>query len=474
MAPGVAEKRGAAQGIDDAAVLGFVLTVVIVHSLGADGSGRMFTAIGVVTIVAAICCAGADTGLLWALARLPDGGRPGALLVVALAPGLALSAAVAVAGATWGESTEVRLAFVAVPIVVVATVLLSALRSARPIGAYLALQSIAVPVARPLLVGAAVVAGATVTTAFAAWTLPMVAAAAIAVLLLVVPLRLRDGLRPHREQWRTFWAFTAPRGLSAAIDAGSMWVGVLMTAALSGGVQAGIFGAVGRYVLAGLLVMQGLRLALAPQLSRLLGSGRTAAAAAVYRRTSMVIIALSWPGYAVLATFAPGFLRLFGTEFAAGATAMAVLCAAMLVNSGAGIVQTVLLMSGNSGRHLGAAAAGLAGNLVLGVALIPRFGALGAAIAWSVAIVVENVLAALAARRVLGEPLFDRLTRRVAAGALAVGLAAAAVAVPLGRGVTGLSAVLAGFTVAVVVALLHPRSRAALRLVLKEHVRDAA
>ncbi|HET9519376.1 MAG TPA: polysaccharide biosynthesis C-terminal domain-containing protein, partial [Actinoplanes sp.] len=299
-------------------------------------------------------------------------------------------------------------------------------------------------------------------------------AAVIAVLLLAGPLRLRDGLRPQPGQWRTCWAFAAPRGLSAAIDAGGMWVGVLLTAALAGQAQAGIFGAVGRYVLAGLLVMQGLRLALAPQLSKLLGSGRTAAAAAVYRRTSTAIIALSWPLYAVLATYAPGFLSLFGAEFAAGAPAMAVLCVAMLVNSGAGLVQTVLLMSGHSRRHLVAAATGLAGNLILGVTLIPRFGALGAALAWSVAIVVENVLAAVAARRVLGEPLFDRLTRRVAAGAVLAGLVAVAVAVPFGRGVTGLAAVLTLFTCAAVAALLHPRGHTAVRRFLKEHVRVAA
>ena len=52
-----------------------------------------------------------------------------------------------------------------------------------------------------------------------------------------------------------------------------------MTAALAGQADAGVFGAVGRYVLAGQLAMQGLRVAVTPQLSRLLGAGRRAEAA---------------------------------------------------------------------------------------------------------------------------------------------------------------------------------------------------
>jgi O-antigen/teichoic acid export membrane protein len=242
-----------------------------------------------------------------------------------------------------------------------------------------------------------------------------------------------------------------------------MWAGVLLTGALSTTAEAGVFAAAGRYALAGLLIMQGLRVAIAPQLSRLLSSGRRAEAAAVYRRTTLAIVVLSWPAYLLLAVFAPAFLSLFGPSFAAGVAPLAVLAVAMLVNVGVGLVQTVLLMSGNSRGHLLATVCGLTLNVVACLVLIPRLGALGAAIAWSLGIVVENVLAAALARRALGEPLTDRPLALAAAGAAGFAGVAAVVGVTLGgRALPGLAAALGVLSLAVL-SLLDGRARAFLR-----------
>jgi O-antigen/teichoic acid export membrane protein len=224
-----------------------------------------------------------------------------------------------------------------------------------------------------------------------------------------------------------------------------------------------VFAAVGRYVMAGLLVMQGLRVAVAPQLSRLLGAGRRAEAAAVYRRTTSAIVLLSWPAYLLLAIFAPAFLLLFGDGFAAGAAPMAVLAAAMLVNVGVGLVQTVLLMSGNSRGHLLAAAAGLALTVGAGLVLIPRHGALGAAVAWSFGIVCENLLAAALARRALGAPLSSRALLGAGAAVLLITAAVSAVGVAVaGRGLGGLAVTLGLLLAGCAAALTDRRVRAAL------------
>jgi O-antigen/teichoic acid export membrane protein len=177
-----------------------------------------------------------------------------------------------------------------------------------------------------------------------------------------------------------------------------------------------------------------------------------------------VISALSWPGYLLLAIFAPGFLLLFGADFTAGASAMVILAGAMMVNSGTGIVQTMLLMSGSSGRHLLAAATGLVLNVGLALVLIPPHGALGAALAWTAGITVENVIAAVAARRVVGEPLITRgvLSAAVVSAAATAVVAGTAAAVA-SRGVAGLSLTI-GVAVSLAVALLlHPRVRRRLR-----------
>ncbi|TDB76520.1 lipopolysaccharide biosynthesis protein [Micromonospora sp. KC723] len=468
-------------GLAGAAVnglLGFLLTVVIVRGLGPAGSGAMFTAIGVVAIMGVLCCAGADTALVWMLPRRTRGpdGDAARLLPVALAPTLLLAAVVAATGVVCSGALApmlfdpgtaeggdlLRLAFTSLPVVVAMTVLLAAVRAVRPVAALVAVQYALVPAARPALVLAALLAGAGVTVVFAGWLAPVALAVLACGVLLLRPLGLTAGarLRPARGDWRTLWGFALPRAASATIDASSMWLTVLLTAALADQSEAGVIGAVGRYALAGLLIMQGLRVAVAPQLSRLLGQGRTAEAVAVYRRITVVIIALSWPGYLLLAFFAPGFLRLFGAEFTIGATAMAVLAGAMMVNSGTGIVQTLLLMSGSSGQHLLAAATGLLLNVGLAVALIPAHGAFGAAVAWTAGIVAENLLATLAARRVVGVPLVTRSVL-VTAGLAGTGTAvlAAAVAAVAGREVAGLFLTLGVMALLAAVPLLHPRVR---------------
>ncbi|GGK80543.1 lipopolysaccharide biosynthesis protein [Mangrovihabitans endophyticus] len=473
--------RSSAVGLLGAAVngaCGFVLTAVIVRVFGATGSGALFTAIGVVSIAGPLCCLGADTGLMWAIPRRTTGahGDAARLLPLALAPTVILAAVVAAVGwalsgvlgrALLGATTDgralIRLAFLGVPVFVLATVLLAAVRATRPVSAYVGVQLVGVPMIRPALIGALVAFGGSVVAGFAGWLLPMALAAVVAAVLVAGPLGVTGGarLRPDAADRRWFWGFALPRAVSTAIDASSMWVGVLLTTALATPAAAGVFGAVGRYALAGLLVMQGLRVAVAPQLSRLLGAGRSAEAAAVYRRTTVGIVLLSWPAYVLLAAFAPAFLALFGSDFAAGAGPMAVLACAMLVNVGVGIVQTVLLMSGNSGKHLLAASCGLAVNVAAGVALIPAYAATGAAVAWSLGIVTENVLAAIFARRALAQPLLSRALALTGLAALAVtGLAAVAGAVTAGRGVAGLSVTLCLLATGAVAALANRRVRA--------------
>jgi len=480
--PVAAERRQGARsslvglaGAGVSGLFGFGLAVVLARGFGTAGSGAIFTAIGLLTVVSAVCCLGADTGLVWALPRHRQG-RPGGLLTVALVPpmlaglvvvavGLALVdrlAAVLLPAAGPAGARLLAVALIAVPVTAAATILLSAVRASRPIAAYAAVQFVLLPVGRPVLVGAVALASGGVVLALAGWALPAVLAVVACVALVRGPLGLTTpaGLRPDPGAWPAFWSFALPRAVSAAIDSGGMWVGVLLTAALASQADAGVFGGVGRYVLAGQLALQGLRVAIAPQLSRLLGAGHHAEAAAVHRQTTVWAIVFCWPVYLLLGLFAPAFLILFGGGFVAGAGAMAILAAAMLVNVGLGTVQTVLLMSGRSRSHLAATAAGLVCTVGLGVWWIPVVGVRGAAAAWAVGIVVENVVAAVAARAVIGSAVLSRaavVTAAVVAGA--VGTAGAVAIVVAGRGIPGLLLALALLAAGLAVALTRPRVR---------------
>ncbi|MEV6371118.1 lipopolysaccharide biosynthesis protein [Micromonospora musae] len=477
--------RSGAAGLIGAAtsgLFGFVLAVVITRGYGTVGSGAFFAAIGVVTVATAVCTLGAETGLMWALPRRRAGTRGDAarVLPVALIPPLVVALVVAVVGVVGAGALAPRLlggsgaegtpllalAFAAVPVVVGTTLLLAALRCVRPIRAYVGVQFLLLPVARPVLVGAAALAGGGLVVGVGGWLVPAAIALLVCLALVAGPLGVGRGatLRPQRADWTWFWGFALPRAASAAIDAGSMWVGVLLTSVLAGQADAGVFGAVGRYILAGQLAMQGLRVAVSPQLSRLLGRGERAAAAAVHRRLTTWALVLSWPVYLLLAVFGPAFLQLFGPEFAAGAPAMTVLALAMLINTGVGNVQSLLLMGGRSGLHLSAALAGLLVTVSLGLWLIPAHGATGAALAWAAGIATENLAAAGFARAVVGRRLVDAGLLRAAVGTLAgVGAAALVGVLAAGRGIPGLAVALAVLVAGCVGMLTMPRVRRRLR-----------
>ncbi|MDG4758706.1 lipopolysaccharide biosynthesis protein [Micromonospora sp. WMMD710] len=438
-------------------LFGFLLAVVITRGYGTVGAGAFFAAIGVVTVTAAVCTLGAETGLIWTLPRrrVGAGGDAARVLPVALLLPLVAAIVVGLTGVIAADALAPRLldgpgaggtaliaaSFAAVPLVVAMTLLLAVLRCVRPIRAYVGVQSVLVPVARPLLVGAAAVAGGGVLVGLTGWMIPAALAIVVCLLLVAGPLGIGRGaaLRPERADWSAFWRFALPRAASAAIDASAVWVGVLLTSVLAGQSDAGVFGAVGRYILAGQLAMQGLRVAVSPQLSRLLGSGERAAAAVVHRQMTTWALVLSWPVYLLLAVFGLAFLQLFGPGFTAGATAITVLALAMLINTGVGNVQTLLLMSGRSGLHLVATVAGLAVTVSLGLWLIPQHGVTGAALAWATGIATENLTSFVCARLVIGQPLVDAtLARAAAAVTVGVGLAALAGVLTGGRGVAGL------------------------------------
>ncbi|MTK03059.1 lipopolysaccharide biosynthesis protein [Micromonospora sp. CP22] len=475
---GVAGLLGAATS----GLFGFVLAVVITRGYGTTGAGAFFAAIGVVTVAAAICTLGAETGLIWALPRrrlgaTGDGAR---VLPVALIPPLVVAVLVAVGGALVAGPLAGRLqgpagasllvvTFAAVPVVVAMNLLLAVVRCVRPMRAYVAVQFLLLPVARPLLVGAAVLTGGGLLAGMTGWLVPAAVALLVCLILVTGPLGVGAGarLRPEPRDWSTFWRFALPRAASAAIDAGNMWIGVLLTSALAGPADAGVFGAVGRYVLAGQLAMQGLRVAVSPQLSRLLGRGERAAAAAVHRQLTTWGLVLSWPVYLLLAVFAPAFLALFGSEFTAGTAAMTVLAVAMLVNTGVGNVQSMLLMGGRSGLHLVAVLTGLVVTVGGGLVLIPAHGATGAAVAWAAGIVTENLGAVTFAWLVVRQPLVDaRMLAAAAATVAGVGLAAVAGLTVAGRGIAGLVLALAVLAAFCVGLLTLPRVRRGIRVTM--------
>jgi O-antigen/teichoic acid export membrane protein len=163
-------------------------------------------------------------------------------------------------------------------------------------------------------------------------------------------------------------------------------VGSLMDTA-----HASIYTASTRYLVAGSVVNMAIIQVIGPKLSELLASGARQRAMDVYQVATAWLMLMAWPMYLGLAVFAPLLLRVFKPQYVSGAASLEILAVTMLVATGIGPVDMVLLMGGRSFWNLANVIVALGVNIALSLILIPRIGIAGAAVAWSGSILINNV-----------------------------------------------------------------------------------
>ncbi len=206
----------------------------------------------------------------------------------------------------------------------------------------------------------------------------------------IVPTRVK---RSHRASMsRAFWRFTGPRSIASVAQLALQRVDVLLVAALAGLGAAGLYAVAGRFVVLGQFANQGISQAVQPRLAEALAVKDRTAANTLYQTATGWLVLLTWPLYLLVMTYAPAYLGIFGTAYRDAAPIVVVLAAAMLVATGCGMVDIVLSMAGRTAWNLGNVLVALGLTISLDLALIPRLGALGAAIGLAAAVVANNVL----------------------------------------------------------------------------------
>ena len=175
-------------------------------------------------------------------------------------------------------------------------------------------------------------------------------------------------------------------------------------------------------------------------------------------------VALAWPLYLSFAVYAAPSLQVFGHGYTGAASVVVLLSLAMLLATACGPVDLMLIMAGRTAWNLANTMASLAVFLCADLLLIPRYGALGAAIGWSLAIATNNVVPLLQVRHHLDCWPWRRPTVLVAAAAV-VCFAAAPLTAQAVAGTTWLTFVLAAAVGTGAYAAAVWRLRAPLRLV---------
>jgi O-antigen/teichoic acid export membrane protein len=145
----------------------------------------------------------------------------------------------------------------------------------------------------------------------------------------------------------------------------------------------------------------------------------------MYAAATSWIVRLSLPAFVALIVFPHDLLRIFGHGFAAGASVTVILAVGQLVRAATGPCGTLLNMSGKVAVNMADNVGVLALNIVLNLILIPPYGIVGSAVAWSISLALVNLLRVWQVHAILGvNPLsvesFKGLIAAIAAAAAGV------------------------------------------------------
>ena len=229
-----------------------------------------------------------------------------------------------------------------------------------------------------------------------AWTVPYLPATILSGLpvrrLARDNRRRRSDAEPSGFSRSEYWRFTGPRALISLTQVGLQRADVLLVVAILGPVQAALYAAATRFLVVGQLGNQAISVALQPRLSAALARRDLDEAGLLYRTTTGWLVLTTWPLYLLVGAFPAALLGIFGHKYASATDVVVVLCAAMLVATASGQVDTVLMMAGKSTWNLAKAVLALVVQLGLDLLLLPHLGILGAAIGWAVSILVANLV----------------------------------------------------------------------------------
>jgi len=422
---GVLNLAGAA--VSAVATLG--ITILVTRHFHREIAGAFFAATSLFLIAEAVAGLGAFNGVVYFIARLRSlhaESRIPVILRAAAIPVAVCSVAAAVAlvifalplargllGSQLSHGTNpaevaraLRVLAAALPFAALADTFLGASRGYRDMRPTVAIDRVGRSCLQAAGVLAAVLASSTALLA-PLWALPYVPAGVAAWLWLRRIQRRRGAARPETETPVTgapvteppvdastggFWRFTAPRALASVAQIVIQRLDIVLVAVMRGPAEAAVYTAATRFLVVGQLANAAISMAAQPQLTHLFAVRDRAGANAVYQATTAWLIVLTWPLYLLAMIYGPEVLAVFGRSYQAGNSVMLILGLAMLVATGCGQVDMVLITTGRSSWSLINGLLAVAVNVALDLALIPRYGIAGAAIGWAAAIAVTNLV----------------------------------------------------------------------------------
>ncbi len=149
------------------------------------------------------------------------------------------------------------------------------------------------------------------------------------------------------------------------------------------------------------VALQSVNQIFSPTISELHATGNYPMLQRLYSTLTKCVLIFTIPLALTIIVFAHPLMRMFGSSFVPGATVLVVGAVGQLINCAVGSVGFLLLMSGNQLQLVKIQALNAILLIVLGMVLVPRMGAPGAALATAITVITTNLWLLTAVRRKL-------------------------------------------------------------------------
>jgi O-antigen/teichoic acid export membrane protein len=180
------------------------------------------------------------------------------------------------------------------------------------------------------------------------------------------------------------------------------WASTVSLGLLADSAAVGIFSAANRTAMLTSFVLMAVNSISAPKFAALHKQGDLATLGEIARKSAKLMALVASPVLAIFLLFPTWVMSLFGAEFASGATVLSILALGQFVNVVTGSVGWILIMCGYERLMRNNIAICAALSVSLNILLVPRLGAIGAAVATAVTLSLQMLIGAAMVWQKLG------------------------------------------------------------------------
>jgi O-antigen/teichoic acid export membrane protein len=388
--------------------LRFLFEFIVARNLGPDLFGLFFLGLSILKIGEIISTLGLHRGALRYVALfqgIGDEPRTKGTILFSLRATFAASLGLGILVFTLSHfvATEVfhkveltsvlRLFTLAIPFTALTTILVFATQGFKLMRYRVYVRELFEPACRILLVVAMIILGWRLYGALFSFILSLVLGTVLALYFIkkIFPSLTDKGLKSVFES-RDILNFSWPLLLADFFGLIVIWINILMIGYFKASEEVGIYSAAHRTALLGEIILISFNAIFSPIVADLYNRRELEKLAHLFKIVIKWTFSLSIPICLLMLFFSSDILQLFGQKYVSGAMCLALLSIAQLVNSAFGSSGFLIMMAGKSRINLANNFVAAILNIGLNVVLIPRYGIVGAAVSFLIAISIVNII----------------------------------------------------------------------------------